>query len=530
MSDTSNPEVGNDPLARQLERLAPTVGMAESRALFERSRRETTSGGGDGPRWWLAAAVLALVVGGIVGLWALARDDTTVPSNPVDDPAEEPATDEQVTEGIVEPGNGFEVLLVAETNLAVGQAWLATGPSEYDAIQPASGVTPPDFTESIALVTIQPDNACPDTLTHFEVARGNDGIPVWTPMFEEQAEACEDPLLSWMYVVTIDRAALGDEAAIRIPADDIYQVDEQLLRYVADSADDRAPAIEDPDVVIEPTGLTVPLPPVGAPAIHNTSAGLVWVVAHDDGSVSVLPAAVDEPTEEGEGGVTNLATLVVASDSGDTFMGGQFQWDAWGRAISGGRANDLVGYGGQVDGDEVEILTSTATRVPGEAEANEIDFAESYQIPDLGQAIDVPTFYTLSSSGPIWRLFDATLVVEDGNGRICEVDTDVPVDQLATCDDAEFVLDTGVTSTQPEITSWYPAPILAFQDPVRQFTKVIPLAGSMGLNTAALDPPTETTTPAITGAEAVVGSPTSPAADGTSSERVTAEVLTGAPA
>ena len=494
MSDTFDRGVGNDPLAHQLARLAPTVDMVESRAVFENGCGGTTRGGGDGPRWWLAAAVLVLVVGGIVGLWALTRDDTTAPATPVDEPAEEPEADDKVTEGIVEPGDGFEVLLVAETNLAFGQAWVATDQETYDEIgNPDPGGLEPDFATSIALLTVQPDNACPDTLVRFEVAPGADGVPVWTPMFEEQAEACEDPLLSWMYVVTIDRVALGDEAVLRIPADDVFDVDEQLLRYVAGAAE-QAPAVEDPDVVIEPTGITVPVPALDEPTIHNTGAGLVWAVTHDDGSVSVLPATIDVPTDEDEGGVTNLTTLVVASDSGDTFAGGRFQWDAWGRAINGGRANDLVGYGGQVDGDELEILRSTATRVPGDVESTDTDAAESYDRPDLGRPIDIPTFYTLSSSGPIWRYLDAALVVENGVGRICEIDTAVPIDQLTTCDDAEFVLETAVTSIRPEITTWYPGPILAFQDPIRQFTKVIPLAGSMSLNTAAFDEPTDTIT------------------------------------
>ena len=44
------------------------------------------------------------------------------------------------------------------------------------------------------------------------------------------------------------------------------------------------------------TGVTVPLPPVDEPTLHSTSVGLVWMVAHDDGSVSVLPGTIDQPS------------------------------------------------------------------------------------------------------------------------------------------------------------------------------------------------------------------------------------------
>ena len=104
----------------------------------------------------------------------------------------------------------------------------------------------------------------------------------------------------------------------------------------------------------------------------------------------------------------------------------------------------------------------------------------------------------------MWRLFDAQLVVQDGVGRICQVDTSVPFDQLGGCDESSTVIDTLVTSTDPDITTWYESPILAFQDPVRGFTDVIPLAGYSSRNDAVLEQPDDSV---VTNIEIVCGGP-----------------------
>ena len=133
------------------------------------------------------------------------------------------------------------------------------------------------------------------------------------------------------------------------------------------------------------------------------------------------------------------------------------------------------------------MLYSDATRIDGDPEVPD---GEQYALPSF-ETITPEQFITLSSSGPIWRAFDAALVVEDGIGRICDVDTDVLVDELGGCDESGIVIDTHITSSFPSITTWYPAPILAFQDPLRGFTNVIPLAGSISRNDAALGESTQ---------------------------------------
>jgi hypothetical protein len=219
------------------------------------------------------------------------------------------------------------------------------------------------------------------------------------------------------------------------------------------------------------TGVIVELPPVGAPALHNTGAGLFWVVQHDDGSVSVLPATVERRADDDL--APPLRSLVAASTSGRSFASDGAVWDEYGRSVTGPRSDDLVGYRGRVDGSSVEVWTTESA--PIEGESIEPPAGEVYPLPDLGEPISPMQWFTLSSSGPIWRYLDAALVVEDGVGRICQVDTQVPVAERHTCDDAAVAIDTQVRSTDSETTIWFAAPILAFQDPLRGFTTVVPL-------------------------------------------------------
>jgi hypothetical protein len=75
---------------------------------------------------------------------------------------------------------------------------------------------------------------------------------------------------------------------------------------------------------------------------------------------------------------------------------------------------------------------------------------------------------------------------------------------LDGCDETTIVIDTLVTSTDPDITTWYESPVLAFQDPVRGFTNVIPLAGYSSRNDAILDQPDDSV---VTSIEIACGGP-----------------------
>ena len=238
------------------------------------------------------------------------------------------------------------------------------------------------------------------------------------------------------------------------------------------------------------TDVVVPLPPVGEPALHNTSLGLLWVIRHSDGTVSVLPGTVDRPPDDAVVpemvGISMLQYVVQVSDDGNTLVAGPWTWDDHGRSTDADRATDLVGYEGEVRGAEVAVYFSDADRVDGDA--NPTDAGSSYPLDfvadALGQPMDLSVFPTLSSSGPAWRYFDGGLVVEDGVGRICDVDLSIPVSDFEGCDTGGTVIDTMVTSDRPDATVWFGPPILAFQDPLRGFTHVIPLGGVASRNDA----------------------------------------------
>lgn len=466
-------------LATQLARLSPEVDEAAARSLFERRRQPQPA-----RRWLMPAAAAVLVVAGVVGLALVAADDAAAPVAPADTTVpDEPNAPLRPTPGetLIADEDHFDVITVAETTVGFGNAELVMSLDDLASLWAEwnPGVDRPavDFSRNVALVMTRPDNACADVVTRFEVT-DQGGTAVWTPVFEELANACEDPLLSWLYVVAIDRASLGDEARIRVPAADVYDVPEQTIEFTA-SPGDRADPADTAPVTLTTTDVVVPLPPVGEPALHNTSIGMFYVVQHDDGEVSVIPATIDRRPSADEG-ITMLKGFVVASKSGDSFFGNGDIWDAWGRAVTAGRSSDLVGYAAQVVGDDVEVLYSDAARIEGDPG---VPSGEDYPMPpELWEPITPEQFFTLSSSGPIWRLFDAQLVVEDGIGRICTVDTTVPIDQLSGCDETSAVIDTLITSTDPDITTWYESPILALQDPFRGFTNVIPLAGYSSRN------------------------------------------------
>ena len=213
----------------QLARLAPEVDEAAARELFERRRRRQPV-----PRWLMPAAAAVLIVAGVLGLAVVTADDAEAPAAPVDttppgEPVEE--LDPAPGETLIAGEDYFDVLHVAETDADFGQAWLATDRATYHAIMnPAPSVAPVDFGSDVALVMTRPDNACTDVVTRFEVTNQDD-TAVWTPVFESVVDVCKDPLLSWLYVVTIDRAALGNEALIRVPGAPSYDVPEQIIEY-----------------------------------------------------------------------------------------------------------------------------------------------------------------------------------------------------------------------------------------------------------------------------------------------------------
>lgn len=465
-----------DLLSDQLSRLAPEVDMAASRAHFEARRDGGVRFGSPAPRrtWLLAAAVAALLVAGVVGLVALRGDDTVTPADQADDAATTlPAPEATGTE--------FELLLVEEVAAPFHELFITGDQAEFDAAWAALGapvdVPPVDFTRRVAVVLTRPDNACPDTLVRFDV----DGS-TWTPVFAVETGGCNEPLISWVYVVAVERSAAAPEFSVSLPADELYDAPARAATAVV-APPTGAPDVDPASPQLAETGVRLPLPEVGRPQLHATNLGFLWVVQHEDGTASVLPALVDLPADEDEGGMSGLAARVVASTDGATFGGPRWEWDAWGRTIGGPRSDDLVGYGGEVRGSEVVVFASDASSVPGEpvvppGASRSYGTAIEAQGPNV-EPLDLETYLTLSSIGP--RLLDATLVVEDGLGRICDIDPSPAVPDLETCGSG-IVVDTTVTSSQPDITAWYFGPLLVEFDTVGVASRVASLGGLASRN------------------------------------------------
>jgi hypothetical protein len=402
-----------------------------------------------------------------------------------DVPADGPAT-----------GDEFVMLAVEATQLEFGSILVANDGAQFDQMWAetfAGAEQPPvDFDHLVAVAFTLPDDACPDILTNFAIERPvGEGPTIWEPQFEPPPGGCRVPLITRTYVVGIDRSALDYLVTFRLPGSDVYDFDTTTVTFkFGGSGSDPEPAASP---TLTPTGVRVPLPPVGEPRIAVGTFGIVWVVQHDDGTVSVLDAVIDRRVGDDEGGVTGLAHLVVPTATGDGFSGAFFVWDSHGRSVNGPRTSDLTGFAGEIVDDEVELFLSDATTIAGVADRVTGEFVP----PDLDAIplVDLGTLPKLSFSGPIWRQLDATLVVENGVGTLCSIDQDVPVPDLATCNDG---VATAMRATQPEFTSWFFGPVLAEFDEFGEIVTVAPLGGSASRNDSAVEP-TETETAVIPG-------------------------------
>jgi hypothetical protein len=387
---------------------------------------------------------------------------------PAPAPSASPATgDEFVMLAVVTSQLDFGTILVAYDAEQLARMW----------IESIGGPQPPvvDFDHLVVAAFTLPDDACPDILTRFEIAPPTDeGPAIWEPQFEPPPGGCRLPLVMRTYVVGIDRSALGYLVTFRLPGDDVYDFDTNTVT-VKLGRPETDPAPTAPPPTLTATGVRVSLPPVGEPQIAIGTFGIVWIAQHADGTVSVLDAVVDRPSND-DGGVRGLGDLVAPTANGDGFSGAGYVWDAHGRSVNGPRTSDLTGFAGNVVGDDVELFLSDESTIAGKADRITGDF----QPPDLDAIplLDLGTLSTLSFSGPIWRQLDATLVVENGVGTLCSIDRDVTIFDLATCDDG---VPTAVRSTRPEITSWYFGPLLAEFDEFGRITKVVPTGGEAGL-------------------------------------------------
>jgi hypothetical protein len=373
-------------------------------------------------------------------------------------------------------GDEFVVLAAEATQLEFGTILVAYNTEQFDRMWAESfvGADQPsvDFDHLVVVAFTLPDNPCPDTLTGFVIEPPTgEGPTVWEPQIQTSSGGCRAMLIARTFVVGIDRAALGFLVTFRLPGNDDFEFDTNTVTVKLGRLE-TDPAPTAPPPTLTPTGERVPLPPVGEPQIAVGTFGVLWVVHHDDGTVSVLDAVVDRRSDDDKGGVTRLGDLVAPTATGDGFSGAAYLWDSHGRTVNGPRTSDLTGFAGNVVGDEVDLFLSDAATIAGSADR----ITGEFQPPDLDAIplLDLGTLPTLSFSGPIWRQLDATLVVENAVGMLCSIDQDVPAPDLATCDAG---VPTAVRSTRPEITSWYFGPLLAEFDEFGRIVQVVPTGG-----------------------------------------------------
>jgi hypothetical protein len=199
-----------------LSGLAPDVDLSAARALFDRGRSRRRR-----RRQIVQALGGVALVGGLIGL-ALAiwpEDTNEVRTAPSEQPAEEPAT------------FAFEVLQMAAVGDEMGRLRAAVDPAQLEALWAEAGLPgrpePTDFDRWVIVTITIPDDACPPTLTDFQIS--GDEPPVITPTFEETAQACVYPLIPKTFVVAIDRAWASPRFTLRLPADEVYGFGEHRL-------------------------------------------------------------------------------------------------------------------------------------------------------------------------------------------------------------------------------------------------------------------------------------------------------------
>lgn len=456
---------GND-----LGLLAPEVDHAAARALFDRRRvqrhrrrRFTAVGGG-----------MALVLVGVIAATSLLDDGNE--SLQVG-PADEPTTSLGGSDPNLRPDQGlFELLDLREgAAFDMGTLRSAVDADELAQLWSDAGFADEapvvDFGQWVVVSITIPDDACPPRLSDF--TRDGD---VWTPVFVEPSGGCVEPLIPKTYVVAINRSEATPGFTLHLEADSTFGFDDQLLEIDVPPADapTTIPGSDTPDV--GPELGRVPLPPVGEAGSGLLDDGMpVWVVHHDDGTVSALPAVVPG-LSLGDSGIEKLWTVVRWSPSGE--LVGPIRWDAWGRALTDGRDHDLVNYAASVVDGEVVVSQSAATRVPGSPEGpadSGGDLEGGWIEPEL------PPLAALDAIPAGWSQLDATLVGHAGEYRVCPIDPNAPISETGTCpDDAPLVESFGAAPAGQ--TSWNYGPLVVEADADGQ---IIHIAGMGGYSSAA---------------------------------------------
>jgi hypothetical protein len=202
------------------------------------------SPGPRGGRRWIAAAAAIVVVGAVVaGVAALTAEDaeplrtadTTTTASPSPDDQLAPDPTGEVRFEVVSVGYAGEQAMGTVRSAATPEQLAAlwsevvplgdpSRPKEQRGPNFPGPVPEVDFERQVVVAIAIPDDACPPELVRFD----RDGSAI-TPVFEEVAKACEEPLEPKRFVVVLDRSGFD---RLRLPADLTYDLPpmEVLLR------------------------------------------------------------------------------------------------------------------------------------------------------------------------------------------------------------------------------------------------------------------------------------------------------------
>ncbi|MCC5953884.1 MAG: hypothetical protein JJU45_17455 [Acidimicrobiia bacterium] len=413
-------------------------------------------------RWLMAAAVVAVVALAGVLFVTLADDNTRVEVGDAPEGADQPLFELLELRPATEP---MGTLRAAVTDEELAALWDDVG---FDSAAPEV-----DLGRWVVVSITIPDDACPPVLAGF--TRDGD---VWTPQFEELDDTCAEPLIPKTYVVAIDRSEVAPAFTLRLPADDTYGFDEQRLEVEVPPGRATANGREADTQTGPAPGATlavVPLPPRGEARSHLLDGRPVWVVHHDDGSATAVPAVLPPdpaavPTAED---LDSMFWSIVRWSPQGAFRG-PHTWDAWGRALTAGRHADLTDYVAEVDGDRVVVRQWDGERVPGQPVLPSVPV-------DAGLAPDVVSSPDATGDLPEevrglpagWQMVGVAAVGAEGVLRLCVV-TDDSFPPSSCPDDAPVVAGAEVPDG---IMSWHFAPLLVRIDDGGQISAVVPLGG-----------------------------------------------------
>jgi hypothetical protein len=284
-----------------------------------------------------------------------------------------------------------------------------------------------------------------------------------------------------LYVVAVERAALVPSVTFRLPADAVFGFDEQLVTIdVADlGASDSM--VEPPPVDPGPVVGEFAAPLVGeAVSLLARDSEPIWIVRHDDGSVSAVPGIIRVLPEFGEG-PAGFSMLVIWSSTSRRFVAPAV-WDEWGRALVDGRHTDLAQFTAELVGERVVVRQSTATRVAGEPFFGGVPPEFGAQRPELPALIEMPAELPTG-----WSHVIATLVRVGDVYHVCAGRYGFDVLGPLTCPaDAPLAPITGGPPLEPDAAIWFAGPIVLHVADDGAIDELVVLGGSGGVTAAPM--------------------------------------------